>query len=124
VLAISAVAGLSGSHRKNQDLLTQLVRSSQSIPPGDGGAPVVLTNRGNIGRFAWPTSPPQRWLQNSDEDLGAELASRLVGAGISELTFVGQDQEEIAPYLSRYAIDEQRSYDVGRWEISVLVARP
>jgi hypothetical protein len=124
VLAISAVAGVSGSHRKNQDLLTQLVRSSQSIPPGDGGAPVVLTNWGNIGRFAWPTSPPQRWLQNSDEDLGAELASRLVGAGISELTFVGQDQEEIAPYLSRYAIDEQRSYDVGRWEISVLVARP
>jgi hypothetical protein len=124
VLAISAVAGVSGSHRKNQDLLTQLVRSSQSISPGDGGAPVVLTNRGNIGRFAWPTSPPQRWLQNSDEDLGAELASRLVGAGISELTFVGQDQEEIAPFLSRYAIDEQRSREIGRWKITVLVARP
>jgi hypothetical protein len=30
----------------------------------------------------------------------------------------------VAPYLSRYAVDEERSHEIGRWEITVLVARP
>jgi hypothetical protein len=56
--------------------------------------------------------------------LSVELASRLIDTGITELTFVGQKPEEVAPHLDQYAIDEQRSYVIGRWEMSVLVARP
>lgn len=85
---------------------------------------MVVSSWPNLARHAWPTSSPQRWLYNSDEDLGAELASRLIDTGITELTFVGQKPEEVAPYLDQYAIDEQRSYVIGRWEMSVFVARP
>jgi hypothetical protein len=86
---------------------------------------VVVSAWPNIARLAWPTTPIQRWLYSPDaEDFGTELSSLLVDAGIIELTFIGQKQKEVNPYLDHFAIDEQRSYDVGRWEISVLVARP
>ncbi len=42
---------------------------------------------------------------------------------MTELTFVGQEAEELSPYLGHYAIDEERSYVDGSWEMSVLVAR-
>jgi hypothetical protein len=125
VLAVGAVTSLASIHRQTQDLLTRLVASSQSVVPGDGGAAVVVSAWPNIARFAWPTTPTQRWLYSPDaEDFGTELSSLLVDAGITELTFIGQKQEEVNPYLDHFSIDEQRSYDVGRWEISVLVARP
>ena len=77
----------------------------------------------NIARHAWPTTPTQRWLYSPDAgDFGTELSSLLVDSGITELTFIGQKQEEVNPYLDHFSIDEQGSYDVGRWEISVLVA--
>ncbi len=125
VLAVGAVTSLASIHRQNQDLLARLVASSQSVVPGDGGAAVVVSAWPNIARHAWPTTPTQRWLYSPDaEDFGTELSSLLVDAGITELTFIGQKQEEVNPYLDHFSIDEQRSYDVGRWEISVLVARP
>jgi hypothetical protein len=123
LLAIGAVTSITSVHRYNEDLTARLARSTQSVLPGDGGAPVVVSSWANIARLAWPTTSPQRWLYNPDEDRGAELASRLVGAGITELTFIGQDQEDIAPYLDHYAVDPRRSYAFGRWELSVLVSR-
>lgn len=124
-LAVGAIASLASMHRHNERLLERLVSTSQLISPGDGGVPVVVSSWPNIARHAWPTTPAQRWLYSPDEvDLGRELASRLIDAGIAELTFVGQKPEEVAPYLSRYAVDEERSHEIGRWEITVLVARP
>jgi hypothetical protein len=124
LLAVGAGASIRSVHLYNEDLLGRLQRSTQAIPPGDGGIPVVVSSWANIARLAWPTSPAQRWLYNPDEAVGGEVATRLIDAGITELTFIGQKQEDIDPYLDHFAIDEQRSYDVGRWEISVLVARP
>jgi hypothetical protein len=124
LLAGGAIASLASMHRHNERLLDRLVSSSQLISPGDGGAPVVVSAWPNIARHAWPTTPDQRWLYSADDEgFGAELASRLVGAGVTELTFVGQEAEELSPYLGHYAIDEERSYVDGRWEMSVLVAR-
>ncbi len=124
LLAVGAIASISSVHRYNDDLLGRLQRSSQAISPGDGGIPVVVSSWANIARLAWPTSPAQRWLYNPDEAVGGKVASSLAGAGITEFTFVGRSQDDVDPYLKDFAIDEQRSYDVGRWEISVLVARP
>lgn len=121
LLAVGAVYTLGSTHRYNERLVGRLVTAGQSVLPGDGGAPVVVTAWPNIARHAWPTTPAQRWLYNPDEALGGELASRLAGAGIAELTFVGQEPEEVAPYLGRYAIDTARSFTTGRWEVSVLV---
>ena len=124
LLAVGALTSLTSIHRDNERLLARLVSSSHSIVPGDGGAPVVVSAWPNIARHAWPTTPAQRWLYSADDDdMGGELASRLVEAGITELTFVGQEPEELAPYLGWYAVDEERSYVDGRWEMSVLVVR-
>jgi hypothetical protein len=124
LLAVGAVTSLHSIHRDNERLVARLVSSSQQILPGDGGAPVVVSAWPNIARHAWPTTPDQRWLYSADDEgFGAELASRLVGAGVTELTFVGQEAEELSPYLGHYAVDEERSYVDGSWEMSVLVAR-
>ena len=124
LLAIGSITSVSSVHRYNERLLGRMVTSSQSVVPGDGGAPVVVSSWANIARFAWPTTPTQRWLYNPDGGGAGELASRLVEAGVIQLTFVGQSAEEITPYLANYAIDETRSFDTGPWEVRVLVARP
>ena len=123
LMAVGAVTSLTSVHRYNDRLLARLVATGQTVPPGDGGTPVVVTAWPNIARHAWPTSPPQRWLYNPDEDLSGELAVGLLDAGVSQLTFVGQKAEELSPYLGPYAVDESRSFNMGRWEISVLVTR-
>ena len=124
LMAVGATTSLTSIHRHNQRLVGRLVSSSQQVVPGDGGTAVVVSAWPNIARHVWPTTPPQRWLYNSDEARSGELASRLVDAGVTELTFIGQKGEEIAPYLDDYTIDAPRSYEDGRWKVSVLVARP
>jgi hypothetical protein len=124
LMAVGAATSLASLHRHNHRLVERLVSSSQQVDAGDGGMAVVVSAWPNIARHAWPTIPPQRWLHNSDKALGDELAARLIDAGITELTFIGQEPEEITPYLEDYAIDAPRSYEDGRWKVSVLVARP
>ena len=124
LMAVGAAASLTSVHRHNDRLVGRLVSSSQQVVPGDGGMAVVVSAWPNIARHVWPTTPLQRWLYNSDEALGGELASRLVDAGVTDLTFIGQKPEEITPYLDDYTIDVPRSYEDGRWKVSVLVARP
>ena len=124
LLAVGAVTSLTSIHRHNHRLVGRLVSSSQQVVPGDGGVAVVISAWPNIARHVWPTTPPQRWLYNAEEGLGDELAARLIDAGITELTFIGQKPEEISPYLEDYVIDAPRSYEDGRWKVSVLVARP
>ena len=123
LLAVGSVTSLASLHRYNDRLVDRLVAGSQEVQPGDGGVPVVVTAWPNIARHVWPTDPPQRWLYNPDPDIGRELASRLIDSGVSALTFVGRKSEEITPYLEDYAIDAPRSYEDGRWKVSVLVAR-
>lgn len=124
LLAVGAATSLTSLHRHNHRLVGRLVSTSQQVVPGDGGMAVVVSAWPNIARHVWPTTPPQRWLYDSDEARGGELAARLIDAGITELTFIGQKPEEVAPYLEDYTIDAPRSYEDGRWKVSVLVARP
>lgn len=124
LMAVGAITGISSAHRHNERVLARLAATSQAIIPGDGGAPVVVSAWPNMARFAWPAGPHQRWLYNSEESLAGELASRLSDAGIAELTFVGQSPDDFSPYLDRYELDGTRSYQDGRWKVSVLVARP
>ena len=124
LLAVGAITSLASAHRSIDHLAGRLAASVHAVPPGNAGAPVAVTSGPNIARHAWPTTPPQRWLYNSEEALGEGLASRLIDAGVTSLTFVGEDPEQVAPYLGHYTIDEARSYKDGRWKVSVLVARP
>ena len=124
VLALGAVVSLAQHHANNERLLARMDRTGASTTPGDGGAPVVVTSWPNIARHAWPNPSGQRWLYNPDEEMAGDLISRLTGVGVTELLFVGQDAEEVQPYLGAYDIDPERSFDMGKWEVSVLVAKP
>lgn len=124
LLAIGAVSSMANEHTFNQSLLVRMEGAASDVVPGDGGAPVVVTPWPNIARHAWPTHSNERWLYNADEELAPGLAMDLQRAGVAQLLFVGQDHKELAPYLDTFAIDEERSFKTGKWEVSVLVARP
>lgn len=125
LLAIGSVASLSRVHSFTDRLLDRIVATADASTPGDGQArPVVLSSQPNIPRLAWDDFEQVRWLHNPDEDLGGELAALLRGAEVGEVVFVGQEPEDVTPYLVRYTVDEERSWDMGRWKVSTLVARP
>jgi hypothetical protein len=96
----------------------------RSTSPGDGGGAVVVSAYPNIARRGWPTNAEQRWLYNSDKELGGALAARLDRFGVEELLFVHMNDDDVEPYLGPYAVDAEQSFKLGRWEVSVLVARP
>lgn len=124
ILAVGAMTALVSVHRQNEELLTRLATNSAQVTPGDGGLPVVVSSWPNISRHAWPTPVAGRWLFNDDDERAADLASRLLEVDIAQLTFIGQEEHEVAPYLRWYEVDPSRSYQDGRWQVSVLIARP
>lgn len=52
------------------------------------------------------------------------MAALLREAGVHELVFVGQKLEDVMSYLGGYAVDPERSREMGRWKVSTLVAQP
>ena len=125
LLAGGAVVALSQAHRFTDRLVARIGTTARATEPGDGdghGRPVVVSAYPNIPRLAWAVFGDGRWAHATRSD-GRELAAVLDGAGVAELVLVGQDGGDIAPYLDRYAPDPGRSWEMGRWDVSVLVAR-
>jgi hypothetical protein len=123
LLSVGAMASIKGQHDYNEVLLARIDQAAQSTTPGDRGSSVVISPWGNIARLAWPTHSPQRWLYNPEKTLADELASLLGKTGVNEVLFVGQQPEEVDPYLAQFAVDEGRSFEEGKWKVLVLVRR-
>lgn len=124
LMAVAAVSSITGVHDYYEAVVTKMEVVGRSTSPGDGGGAVVVSAYPNIARRGWPTNAEQRWLYNSEKELGGELAMRLDRFGIEELLFVHMNNDDVEPYLGRYAVDAGRSFTMGRWEVSVLVAKP
>ncbi len=124
MMAVAAVSSITNVHDYYGRLVAEMEVVGRSTSPGDGGGPVVVSAYPNIARRGWPTNAEQRWLYNSDKDVGGELAVRLDRFGVEEMLFVHMNDDDVEPYLQRYAVDAERSFKMGRWEVSVLVAKP
>ena len=125
VLAAGAVVALSQAHRFTDRLVARIGTTARATEPGDGDRrPVVVSAYPNIPRLAWTVLGEGRWAHAPRDSGAAELAGLLDGAGVAELVLVGQDAGDLAPYLSHYALDRSRSWEMGRWDVSVLVGAP
>lgn len=51
------------------------------------------------------------------------MGSLLAVTDVDEVLFVGQQPEEVDPYLGQFAVDEGRSFEEGKWKVLVLVRR-
>ncbi len=122
LLAVGAVVSLDRAHAFTGLLVERIHTTARTTAPGDGGnRPVVVSAYPNIPRLAWPTFARGRWLHAPHQEQGEELAALLADEGVEELVFVGQQPEDLAPYLDRYRVDDRRSFAMGRWQVSVLV---
>lgn len=124
LLAFGSMASINGVHSFSDRLVDRIHRTAEASSPGDGGAgPVVVAAYGNVPRLAWTSHDGQRWLHNNDGKISAELARRLREDGVGEVVFVGAKPEDVTGYLTDYAVDPGRSWEMGIWKVSTLVAR-
>ncbi len=123
LLAAGAVVSLARAHTFTGGLIARIDATARATAPGDGGGrPVVVSAYPNIPRLAWPVFDDGRWAHNPDRGHAAQLSTVLDRAQVGELVLVGQTPEDVAPYLGNYVVDPARSWEMGRWEVSVLVA--
>lgn len=125
VMSVGAIASIDRVHTFTDQLVDRIVATSEGSAPGDGsGEPVVLSPYPNIPRLAWEKFGEHRWLHNPREDLGGELAGLLRDAAVKEFVFVAGAPGDVIPYLVEYTVDQERSWEMGRWKVSTLVAKP